>query len=188
MTDTSIHTREALPPEMRHLLRDYPRDAWPDHPNFATSIANWMGAHQMFRRLGGHVRVLTEGFIDRETAPETFADRLAWSGNLLVANLHGHHTWEDRDYFPELRRADGRFADGLDMLEGDHQVLDATLERLTGAANRVIKLIGLDEAQARDEAGALHGAAAELEGFLARHLEDEEDLVVPILLHHKLRG
>ena len=51
MTQT-IQQREGLPDDMRILLRDYPREAWPDHPHFARSIQNWMGAHQMFRQLG----------------------------------------------------------------------------------------------------------------------------------------
>lgn len=66
--------------------------------------------------------------------------------------------------------------------------LDDVLDRFTRQANRVVKLIHLDEAQARGEAGDLLPITSEIEGFLARHLADEEDLVVPILLHHKLRG
>ena len=64
----------------------------------------------------------------------------------------------------------------------------AELDRITGTANRVIKLTQLEPAQVRDEAVQLLGATKKLQGFLHRHLCDEEDLVVPILLHHKLRG
>ena len=188
MTQNQITERQALPDHMRLLLRDYPRDAWPDHPNFARSIQNWMGAHTMFRRLGGVTRTETEGYLDKTRDPDDFAGRLSVYGNLLVRNLHGHHTWEDRSFFPELEAADPRFEAGLEMLEADHEVLDETLDRFSRTGNRVMKLIHLDEAQARDEGGALHGMAEEIEGYLARHLSDEEDLVVPILLHHKLRG
>ena len=105
-----------------------------------------------------------------------------------MRNLHGHHGWEDRSFFPELAAADPRFEHGLEMLEGDHEALDDVLDRFTRTGNRAVKLIQLDEAQARDEVGALHKITTEIEGFLARHLSDEEDLVVPIILHHKLRG
>ena len=57
----------------------------------------------------------------------------------LVRNLHGHHTWEDRQFFPELARADPRFETGLDLLEQDHEVLDETLDRFTRASNRYLK-------------------------------------------------
>lgn len=177
-----------LPEDMRTLLRDYPRDAWPDHPNFARSIQNWMGAHHMFRQLGEIAQKETEIYLEKLREPADFAERLGHYGNLLVRNLHGHHSWEDRAFFPELAAADPRFQHGLDTLECDHDGLDALLERFTLSANRVVKLIQLDEVQARSEAGALHGIAQDIGAFLERHLVDEEDLIVPIILHHKLRG
>ena len=178
----------ALPDEMRILLRDYPREAWPDHPNFAAAIQNWMGAHEMFRRLGKIVRLNTESYLNKDRSAEDSAARLAYYGNHLVRNLHGHHGWEDNSFFPELSAADSRFDQGLETLETDHLALDDVLDRFTRQANRVVKLTQLDESQAYDESGTLLDTASEIEAFLARHLVDEEDLVVPILLHHKLRG
>ena len=105
-----------------------------------------------------------------------------------MGNLHGHHSWEDHSYFPELSAADPRFGAGLEVLEKDHADLDIVLDDFTRQANRVIKLAALDEAQAYDEAGAVHVQAQVIEAFLKRHLTDEEDLAVPIILHHRLRG
>lgn len=184
----NIDTRTGLPAEMQLLLRDYPRAAWPGHPNFARSIQNWMGAHQMFRQLGEIVQGETELYLAKDRDPDAYAARLSRYGNLLVGNLHGHHTWEDRAFFPELGAADDRFHEGLEMLESDHLALDEVLDRFTRGANRVIKLIELDEAQAREEAKPLRDVAEEIGGFLHRHLTDEEELVVPIILHHNLRG
>lgn len=180
--------REGLPVEMQVLLADYPREAWPDNPHFARSIQNWMSAHQMFRQLAAIVRGDTEEYLDNGKDPDDLSRELSRYGDLLVRNLHGHHTWEDREYFPELRTADRRFDKGLALLEEDHRILDGTLNRFTTAANRVIKLVQLDEAKAREEAVGLHDCSEQIEGLLERHLADEEDLIVPILLHHKLRG
>lgn len=188
MTQHTTPQRQGLPKEMQILLRDYPRDAWPDHPNFTHSIQNWMGAHQMFRHLGEVCRSETELFLNKDRNVDDFSGRLGHYGNLLVRNLHGHHSWEDQSFFPELQGADARFESGLDTLEADHVAMDGILERFTRGANRVIKLAQLDETQARSEAGMLHKTSIEIEQFLARHLTDEEDLVVPILLHHKMRG
>lgn len=74
------------------------------------------------------------------------------------------------------------------MLEGDHMELDALLDRFTRGANRVVQLATLDPAQMAGEAGPVRDMAEQLNGFLNRHLTDEEDLVVPILLHHRLRA
>lgn len=177
-----------MPDEMRLLLRDYPRDSWEAHPGFRDKTRHWLGAHQTFRRLGHLVRAETERYLDRNRDPEEYAARLSYYGDALIRNLHGHHGWEDHSYFPELSDADPRFDAGLEILEKDHQALDGVLDRFTRVANRTIKLIQLDESAARDEAGALHAEAEVIEAFLARHLSDEEELAVPIILHHRLRG
>ncbi|MDD9923178.1 MAG: hemerythrin domain-containing protein [Boseongicola sp.] len=186
-TETLIRTTP-MPEEMQLLLSEYPRDAWAEHPNFKRATEQWMGAHQMFRKLAAVNRTETEAYLDKSRDPDDFAGRLSVYGNLLVRNLHGHHHWEDHSYFPELSAADPRFDAGLDILEKDHEALDSILDDFTRASNRVIKLIQLDEAAARDEAGAVHKIASSIEKLLERHLTDEEDLAVPIILHHKLRG
>jgi iron-sulfur cluster repair protein YtfE (RIC family) len=187
MTHHILH-RSGVPDDVASLLGDYPREAWPKHPHFARSIANWMGAHAGFRSLGQIARSETEAFLDQKTDGDTFAAALSKYGNLLVHNLHGHHTWEDHSFFPELGQADPRFENGLAMLEGDHVVLDEVLDRFTRQSNRVIKLLHLDPPQGAEEARQLRDTTSEIERFLNRHLSDEEDLVVPLLLHHKLRG
>ena len=87
----------------------YPRDTWGAHPGFRDKTRHWLGAHQMFRRLGNLVRSETEGDLDRARDPEDYAARLSYFGDALVRNLHGHHGWEDHSYFPELSVADPRF-------------------------------------------------------------------------------
>ncbi len=179
---------DAMPSEMQVLLNSYPRDSWDAHPGFKEKTQQWLRAHQMFRRLSEAVRLDTEAFLDRDLSVEDYAGRLAQRGNALIGNLHGHHTWEDRSYFPELSAADARFDVGLEILEKDHADLDLVLDDFTRLANRTIKLIQLDETAARDEAAQVHGAAQTIDAFLARHLTDEEELAVPIILHHRLRG
>jgi len=188
MLDTYTIRTDDLPTEMRQLLDIYPRDTWEAHPGFREKIRHWLGAHQMFRRLADYLRSDAETYLDKGTEAGDYAGRLSHYGNALVGNLHGHHGWEDRSYFPELSAADPRFDVHAVLLEKDHADLDIVLDGFTRSANRAIKLIHLDETQARDEVGALHGQAQVIERFLARHLTDEEDLAVPIILHHRLRG
>lgn len=179
---------KAMPSEMQILLAQYPRDTWDAHPGFHDKTRHWLGAHQMFRQLGDLVRTQTETYLDKGQDGDRFAQRLAYYGDALVRNLHGHHGWEDHSYFPELSVADPRFDAGLEILEKDHADLDIVLDGFKRTANRVLKLMHLDEPQARNEAGVLHGHAQVIEAFLDRHLRDEEDLAVPIILHHRLRG
>lgn len=180
--------QDDMPDEMRFLLRDYPRVSWASHPGFKQATRNWLSAHQMFRRIAGILRTSTEAYLDESSAADAFAIELGYFGNILVNNLHGHHHFEDHTYFPELSAADHRFDAGLEILEKDHQTLNAVLDQFTETSNRVIKLSGLDERQAYDEAGRLHEVTTAIEALLDRHLGDEEDLAVPIILHHRLRG
>jgi hemerythrin-like domain-containing protein len=178
----------AMPAEMQLLIARYPRDSWEAHPGFRDKTRHWLDAHRMFRHVAESIRLDTQTVLNKDMTMDDYAGRLSYFGGKLVANLHGHHGWEDRSYFPELAAADPRFAAGLDVLEQDHADLDRVLDEFTRQANRVIKLATLDEAQARDEAGVVEGTSRAIEAFLKRHLTDEEDLAVPIILHHRLRG
>ena len=188
MLDTFNMRTENMPGAMRLLLDAYPRDSWDAHPGFKENTRHWLGAHQMFRRLAQLVRTDAETYLDQNIAADDYAGRLSYYGGALVGNLHGHHGWEDYNFFPELSAADPRFDAGLEILEKDHADLDQVLNSFTLTANRAIKLFHLDEQQARDEVGALRGTAQVIEAFLQRHLTDEEELAVPIILHHRLRG
>ena len=184
----SLNTRQELPNEIHFLLDGYPRDGWTSHPNFARSIQNWLGAHQMFRQLGEILLSKTQRFMDNQIDGAGYVTGLGQYGDMLIRNLHGHHTWEDRSYFPELARADQRFQAGQELLESDHLELDNLLDDITQRSNRVIKLFDLDPSQIKNDIGPLREEFAKLSVFLNRHLTDEEDLIVPILLHHKMRG
>ncbi|MEM7439895.1 MAG: hemerythrin domain-containing protein [Pseudomonadota bacterium] len=188
MLETYQIRQEEMPEDMGFLLGQYPRDSWDAHPGFKDKTRQWMGAHQGFRKLAERVRLDAEMLLNKDMAADDFAARLSFLGGRLVGNLHGHHGWEDHVYFPELSSADPRFDAGLEVLEKDHADLDLVLDDFTRQANRVIKLAALDEAQSLEEAGAVHRQTEVIEAFLKRHLNDEEDLAVPIILHHRLRG
>jgi len=177
-----------MPEEMRILLNDYPRDAWQAHPGFKNKTMQWLGAHRMFRQLSAAVRKDTEAYLDGKQDPQEYIGRLSYRGGAMVNNLHGHHGWEDYSYFPELSAADSRFDAGLAILEKDHETLHQVLDKFTQAANRVINLVQRDNVQVQSEVGKIHSVSATIETLLQRHLSDEEELAVPIILHHRLRG
>lgn len=185
--DYTIRT-EDMPSDMQVLLYTYPRDSWGGHPGFAQKTKHWLGAHRYFRQTAQVVGRDTERYLDRDMDPHDFARALSYHGNALVQILHGHHHWEDHQFFPELSAADPRFDAGLGILETDHADLDRVLDGFTRHANRTIQLTQMAPADARDEAGKLHTHAQTISTFLARHLTDEEELAVPIILHHRLRG
>ena len=85
-----------------------------------------------------------------------------------------------------LKAPDG--VNALEILEKDHEVLDEVLLEFADAAIRTLDLIRENDQVSHDETGRVHERAEAIEKLLARHLVDEEDLAVPIIIHHKLRG
>jgi hypothetical protein len=184
MTDTSLalETREGLPDALRVLLADHPRESWERDPNFSGLVAFWLERHLMFRRLLAMLRAETEALIDRRLEAASGAPRLARIGGLLLGELDGHHRIEDAHYFPVLACAEPRIARGFDLLEADHEALEAELAAFAGAANGLLR--ALPGAGGRDAAGRFLARIDGLGKLLDRHLTDEEDLVVPVILRH----
>ncbi|WP_326799875.1 hemerythrin domain-containing protein [Streptomyces sp. NBC_01808] len=84
-----------------------------------------------------------------------------------------HHTTEDRQLFPELRRFDPRLAPVLDRLSEEHLVIHDVLERVDRA---LVAFVAGPEGAAE-----LRGAVDLLAEALLSHLSYEEDeLVAPL--------
>jgi len=180
MTDLSLDTRTGLPEALRLLLEDYPRDGWQADPGFHGLVSFWLERHMMFRQLMAQMAQDTETFLDGRADPRRFAQGIARYGGAFVNQLHGHHQIEDHHYFPILRDREPRIAHGFDLLDADHHALDGILDRFVGQANAAIQTA--DGPGAKTAAGVLHGGLADLERLIDRHLTDEEDLIVPVIL------
>jgi len=77
---------------------------------------------------------------------------------------------------------------GLGVLKQDHADLDKVLDDFTRYANRLIKLSSSDEIQAHEDVRQVQKTSKTIEAFLKRHLSDEEELAVPIILKHLFRS
>lgn len=192
MTDALEH-RAGLSDALRVLLAAYPRDIWTSHRNFDGLTRFWLERHLGFRQILAALQADSRGYLDGDVAPRQAAQRLARLGGALIDQLHGHHQIEDHHYFPLLSAAEPRLVGGFELLDRDHQALDGHLHALTDAANAALRALAAAESGAADRAlsitqiGALAGRLDGFERFLDRHLTDEEDLVVPVILHHAPR-
>lgn len=175
-----LDARAGLPEDLLNLLRVYPRDGWSVHPNFPGLVAFWLDRHGMFRKLTDVLRADAEAVMEGNLDPLQHKQRLARFGGMMVQQLHGHHQIEDMHYFPALVKLETRMARGFDILDSDHHALDGVLNRFTQSANAVLSGTG-EPGKFRDEVMAF-------ETLLMRHLDDEEDLIVPVLLKHGTDG
>lgn len=187
MEDLSLGTRTGLPDALRVLVEKHPRDGWEAHPNFGAMTRFWLQRHLMFRQIQATLVEETQAHLDRATDPAQYGTRLQRLGSLLLGELHGHHHVEDAHYFPLLATQDTRLARGFELLDRDHHELDGRMEALAGAANAALHRLAAN-APAADAAGRLHGELEAFGRFLDRHLTDEEELVVPVILEYRPAG
>ena len=170
------------PAELARFLERHPRATWPNANSAAAAF--WLDVHDHLRRDAAGLTAASDAY---RSSPAQLAAVAEPRLRGLVAAMHGHHQIEDFHYFPTFRRAEPRLAAGFDRLEREHASLArrieaafAALRELRAAVQRSAEpsappTVQLAVQRYVDAAAAL---CLELEG----HLNDEENLVVPLLL------
>jgi Hemerythrin HHE cation binding domain len=179
--DGTAGGRAAWREELETLVRRYPRETWAGHANLGELARFWLQRHELFRQLDEVIRsgvetALEEG-IDAAVFKPWLSRRLGWSLWQLK-----HHQVEDHHYFPLFRRAEPRLAPGFELLEGDHHTLHTAIGGLVERATAVLasETPGFDTF--RSDLAHFRDGQIDLGRALIRHLQDEEDLVIPLLL------
>ncbi|MEZ5716132.1 MAG: hemerythrin domain-containing protein [Paracoccaceae bacterium] len=174
-----LASRPGLPDELRVLARLYPRSGWHDHPNFSDLIAFWLDRHLTFREVLSRMQSATR--MQMAAPQDRFAPEIARYTGFFLGQLHDHHSIEDHHYFPRLKRFDFRLHRGFEMLDADHHALDAEIAALAEATNALLARMRAGEA---GEPGRLLEVQERFARFLDRHLADEEEVIVPVLLKY----
>ncbi len=186
MNDLALETRTGLPDALRVLLEELPREAWARHPQFHGLVSFWLDRHLMFRKLTDHMATETQAMLDKQRDPIGFAQGVARYGGMFVEQLHGHHQIEDQHYFPILAQRDARIIKGFDLLDADHHALDGHIARFVEGANGAIR--GAQGKDPRKAAEGFRAGLADMQRLLDRHLVDEEELIVPVILTYGAQG
>jgi len=186
MTDTtdplSLAVRNGWPEDMRVLIARYPREAWQAHANLGAMARFWLSRHAMFRELSGMLTAIETDFRAGTVTPADFPRVFVPRLQFLLSQLDAHHQIEDHHYFPIFRAADSRLARGFDVLEGDHHHIHADMARTAETANALLRNLQSDADRLRRCGDDYATASAALLSGLTRHLDDEEDLIVPLIL------
>jgi hemerythrin-like domain-containing protein len=180
--DLDLDSRKGWPDDLRLFLDRYPREIWPTHANLGERMQFWLGVHRGFRDLGELLRDATLDFRSGQVTPDRFRQWFVPRLGHLVSHLHAHHQIEDFEYFPLLAAAERRLARGFDVLENDHEVIHATIAALAEAAQGFLQIETGDRDRLLSAGDRYADASDRLIVQLMRHLDDEEDLVVPLVL------
>ena len=182
--ESDIDQRTGWPDDLRVVLRDYPRETW---PSTRSSMARfWIDKHNYIRRQAAALESAHGEYrAGRLKAPE-FGTWLAPRLQGFLAELHGHHQIEDYHYFPAFRSAEPRLGAGFDVLEQDHELVHQGIVAIVESINAFLTTInseaaGHEDAQ-RHAADRYMETAEQLNRRLERHLADEEDLIIPLMI------
>jgi hemerythrin-like domain-containing protein len=176
-----LSRRDRLPPDLVTLLAEWPRERWSDLPGFEGLAAFWLDRHLGFRALMAGLQQDAENMAEGRIDPNRWQQRVLRGGDQLVQGLIGHHQIEDASYFPAMVRLEPRLSRGFDLLDADHHALDGLLDAFVTGANTA-----LQASDPRPAALAFHASLVPFERQLVRHLEDEEDLIIPVILKHQM--
>ena len=179
----TLETRDGLSEPLRVLLKKHPRESWEGNSRFYGLSAFWIERHGMFRQISATLDSDAKAMEARLMEPQSYGRKLSRLAGAMVQNLHGHHMIEDHQYFPLLAKRDGRLKRAFAMLDKDHHALDGLINRFIEETNTVLE--GLHEGK---DVNALLGryepTLSRFNTLIERHLFDEEDIIVPVLLEY----
>lgn len=174
--------RNGWPEDLRVMLARYPREKWESHANLGDMARFWLSRHAMFRELSATIEQVTEQFRAGKLPPLEFARQFVPRLQFILDQLNVHHQIEDFHYFPIFRAADARLSLGFEVLEGDHHHIHGDMARTAETANALLQALRGDADTLRRCSDGYANASAVLLKGLIRHLDDEEDLIVPLIL------
>ena len=179
--DDALALRTGLPGEFCWLRDELPRDRWTGLHEVA---GFWLQMHAGFRNHQAHMNDL----VGRWRAEGDLGDlhrQLTPAVQSFLQHLDGHHRVESGHYFPMMRTVEPRIGAGLDLLDRDHDAIHQHLEDLFQAGLAFHRAVSAGAPNAADAANRLADALAAAGPPLTRHLDDEEDIVIPLI---QLRG
>ncbi len=177
-----LDQRSGWPDDLKLLSARYPRDVWQSHANLGELARFWLHIHDGFRRSSLALAQGSAEFREGRMAPEAYRQWFRPRLSTFLGHLEGHHNIEDHQFFPVFGRAEPRLLRGFEVLESDHENIHAAMETTFAAANAFLRAPDSDR-DAMLRAGAAYAdAGGALLRKLGRHLEDEEDLIIPLIL------
>jgi hypothetical protein len=180
--DESAGQCTALSDDLRILARRHPRETWPGNANLGELARFWLHRHETFRRLDEIIHTGTEAALEQRMDAAAFNPWLSGQLRWLLWQLEEHHQVEDHHYFPLFRRAEPRLVAGFELLERDHVALHQAIGGIIERANAVLAHDTAAPDTFHSDLARFRDGQVDLGRALIRHLDDEEDLVIPLLL------
>ena len=176
----ALATRTGLPGDWLYLRDQIPRSRW-NAASLPPIALHWLQMHDSFRSQAERMTALTTAFRADPSDTRGLHRDLIPVLQAFLQHLDGHHRVESGHYFPAFRTLEPRIAEGIDLLDRDHDAVHAHLEALLNTGRAFHTAVSTDAPDAADAALRLADALDAALPALTRHLDDEEDIVIPLL-------
>ncbi|MGB9366721.1 MAG: hemerythrin domain-containing protein [Xanthobacteraceae bacterium] len=186
--ELALDARDGWPADLRLLIDRYPRGVWQGHANLGAMAQFWLSRHGMFRDIGTALEEATTAFRNGTASAQDFRAWFPPRLQFFLQQLNAHHQVEDLHYFPVFQAAETRLAPGFDVLESDHHAIHQSIDRAVETANAFLRTPVNDSGPLRATGDAYAAASDTLLRQLRRHLDDEEDLIIPLILDRTEAG
>jgi len=180
--DLALDSRAGWPADLRLLIDRYPREVWGSHANLGAMAQFWLQRHDMFREIGDALAKATAAFREGTASAQDFRAWFPPRLQFFLQQLDAHHQVEDLHYFPVFQAAEARLAHGFDVLETDHKVIHEQIAATVETANAFLRTAVNDPDPLRRSGERYVETSGALLRLLIRHLSDEEDLIIPLIL------
>ena len=180
--DLALDRRAGWPADLRLLIDRYPREVWGTHANLGAMAQFWLQRHDMFREIAGALDAATTAFREGTASAQDFRAWFPPRLQFFLQQLNAHHQVEDLHYFPVFQAAEERLAHGFDVLETDHKVIHEQIAATVETANAFLRTAVNDPDPLRRSGERHVETSGALLRLLTRHLSDEEDLIIPLIL------
>lgn len=184
----ALDARDGWPAELRLLIDRYPRAGWQGHANLGAMAQFWLSRHDMFRDIATALEDATAAFRNGTANAQDFRIWFPPRLQFFLQQLNAHHQIEDLHYFPVFQAAEVRLVHGFEVLESDHHTIHQSIDRAVDTANAFLRTPVNDNGPLRAAADAFGIASDTLLRQLRRHLHDEEDLIIPLILDRSEAG
>ncbi len=186
--ENHVEQRTCLSPVVRTGLFELPRERWALTPGFSGEPEFWTQIHEGLLSASATLAGWSEQALSEDDPMrlQQMVPQIRSLGTRLIHHAHQHHHIEDDFFFPVFLKAHPQLATPLDLLDSDHKVLAQVLDGLEKAVNDLsVRPEGGDIAR-RDmwlqQTEKLLHAAQRLDRLFIRHIGDEEEICIPVML------
>ena len=173
--------RKGLPDDIRGSLLSPAKKQWKSHPNYNGMASVFVDFHSMLNLTLFSIQRQLKSILDTPQNKTMHSGALRKVSNDMqsfYAAIPRHHEVADQLSFPKFRRHFPKLSHALTLLDKDPVVLMPMVEVIYDDSYQILNT----DIVSYSLLGRVYADVVKTKDLLARHLSDEEDIIIPMFL------